>query len=179
MRIIKDKVLSSILNRKKRGFTRIDIQRDSGASMRYVHDIVSEQLSVGKLEEYNCNGRVKMFREPRKVAAKPVVAAEKPAWIKLLESRKEVLKTWTAVAEELGVSKTTISLIMSGSYGADTSSIKKAIYGKYGELNVKCPFRGEITICDCSNNKRNALTLGIRGPAHIRKQRRQCLACEL
>ena len=55
----------------------------------------------------------------------------------------------SAVASELGYSRTTISLVHSGRYPGETRHVERRIYEVYSR--VECPFTGgEISIMQCA-----------------------------
>lgn len=60
-----------------------------------------------------------------------------------------------AVADDLGVSRTTISLVMNDNYPASTDKIEEKVINFYGRLD--CPHTGEqITIADCKQHHTSA-----------------------
>lgn len=179
-RSVRDKILRSALNRRRKGFTRVDVMRDSGASARYIHEVINELVADGKLENYKTEGGVKSFCQPRpKPRQRKSTNVEAPQWIMLLLKRKEVVGTWTAVAEELGLSKATISSVVNGEYGASTDNIESLVIAKYQDAEIECPMLGVINRGQCMENKSVAEQAGIRGPRHIRQLRRNCLECML
>ena len=84
MRSLRDKVLRSIHNRKRKGFSRLDIRRDSGASSRYIYEIVLGMINDGTLEEYKVEGNVKFFRCPIKKTQQKQVASADEQYILIL-----------------------------------------------------------------------------------------------
>ena len=71
-------------------------------------------------------------------------------WMKLL-TEAVARSNKTKVALELGVSRTTISLVMSGNYPASTDKIAERVLNTYGR--VVCPFLGvEITLAECKKH---------------------------
>lgn len=60
-----------------------------------------------------------------------------------------------AVADELGVSRTTISLVLNDNYPASTDKIEEKVLNFYGRL--ECPHTGEsISINQCKANHLSA-----------------------
>lgn len=85
------------------------------------------------------------------------------------------------VARELGVSPTTVSLVMSGKYGASTKKIEKKIINIYGSGGqVTCPVLGKIDPAQCVDTWERAGRIGITGgnPATMRLYK-TCIKCEL
>lgn len=76
-------------------------------------------------------------------------------WFTLLSA--EVAKTSRAeVAERLGVSRTAISLVMNGKYGADTGKIAARVLAVYDV--VACPHLGrEISQGECREHAARAI----------------------
>lgn len=71
-------------------------------------------------------------------------------WLKLLTDAAEKSSN-QAVADELGVSRTTISLVMNGKYPASTEKIESLVMALYSR--VDCPHLGEsIPITQCKRH---------------------------
>ena len=88
---------------------------------------------------------------------------------KLLE-RHVAMKSRNQVAVELGISATTLSLVLGDKYGASTSAVEariNSIYGNDGKVN--CPMLGRITPGRCVENYQRAQKIKTAGnPATIR-----------
>jgi len=177
-RAVKDKVLRSILNRKRAGFTRIDVRRDSKASTSYVFKIVTSMVEEGKLEVFKEENGVKFYRKPRRKTSKKT-GVSKPEWRRLIEVRKSQLGSWAKVSAELGVCKAVVSQLLSGQYKASSEHMEAKIIEFYGSNPVECPVQGTIDRKKCIECRDKADRLGIRGPRHMRKLRSACLECEL
>jgi hypothetical protein len=62
-------------------------------------------------------------------------------WLEVL--RREVAgSSQAAVARDLQVSETTISLVLAGRYGAKTTAIERLVRGRYLGAKVQCPAAG-------------------------------------
>ncbi len=101
-------------------------------------------------------------------------------WIEIL--RKEVkAKGPKQVAQELGISRTTVDLVLQGKYRADTKKIEeriKAIYGRNGK--ILCPVLGEITPLRCAESWNRAKKIGmIVSNPHNLKLYKTCLKCSI
>jgi hypothetical protein len=101
-------------------------------------------------------------------------------WLEIL--RREVdSRGATQVARELGVSTTTISLVINNRYGASTDNIQKRIqliYGAGGHIN--CQALGEITPAQCVETWERASKVGLQcgNPATMRLHL-ACRKCDL
>ncbi len=70
-------------------------------------------------------------------------------WMSLLQSAVSASNK-AAVAEILGVSRTAVSLVMSGKYPASTDKIAQRVIDAYGRID--CPFLGaSIALAECKN----------------------------
>jgi hypothetical protein len=68
-------------------------------------------------------------------------------WRRLLEQAVEI-SNQTEVARELGLSKTTISLILSGKYRSSTEQVAQKVLARYAK--VGCPFlERDLEAADC------------------------------
>jgi len=81
-------------------------------------------------------------------------------WLEMLKA--EVGKRGLGiVADELAVSKTTISLVINGKYGASTQRIEEKVMRTYGaNTSVACPILGEIPVVECRQHCRAAKRYG-------------------
>lgn len=91
------------------------------------------------------------------------------AWLAILIRQIEA-KGRSAVARELGISSSTLSLVLSDKYPASTDNIEKRIGVMYGNSGkVKCPLLGEIDPSACADNWERAQKIKAAGnPATIR-----------
>ncbi len=89
---------------------------------------------------------------------------------KMLLHRHISMKSRSQVSVELGISPTTISLVLGDKYGASTAAIEKkidSIYGADGKVN--CPILGRITPKECVEKYQRAQKIKSAGnPATIR-----------
>ena len=88
------------------------------------------------------------------------------------------------VARELGVSKATVSQMLSGRYGASTANVDRKIMAIYGgERGIfVCPHTGEeIAPLDCAASWERATAAGRRLPGNPVTLRRYiaCRNCEI
>lgn len=101
-------------------------------------------------------------------------------WVETL--RKEVAaKGLKQAGKELGVSKTTVSLVCQGKYPSDTRKIQErveAIYGNGGK--VACPALGEILPDRCAETWERAKKIGsmVSNPETLRLYK-SCLKCAI
>lgn len=88
-------------------------------------------------------------------------------WLELLKNAVNK-SSKQAVAAELGVSRTAISLVCSGNYPAKTDKIEKLVIEAYGR--IQCPFlQAEISLNDCRNHhEANVPTSSPRAMRHWR-----------
>lgn len=95
-------------------------------------------------------------------------------WLTLLKQAVDATNI-TQVAARLKVSRTTISLVMSGNYPAKTDKIAARVMDVYGR--VTCPFLGvEITQAECRTQRSSAVpTSSPRAMQHWRA----CQGCEI
>jgi len=86
------------------------------------------------------------------------------------------------VARELGISRTSVSQILSGKYRADPGRIESRIMSIYGGgEKLTCPHRGqEITPAECAAQYDRAAAVGLRatGNPETLRQHHACLHCE-
>lgn len=99
-------------------------------------------------------------------------------WLKIL--KKEVLaKGPRQVAKELGISRSTVDMVVQGKYKASTKKIEervKAIYGNNG--GIKCPVLGEITPDTCAEKWKLAKKIGMRaGNPETLRLYKECMRC--
>jgi hypothetical protein len=72
-------------------------------------------------------------------------------WRSLLE-QAVASSSQTRVARELGLSKTTISLVLSGKYRSRTDQVERRVLARYARLD--CPYLGrELEIADCETKR--------------------------
>ena len=83
------------------------------------------------------------------------------------------------VARELGVSPSTVTQVMKGTYGADTAKFGRRVMAVYGGGGtVACPVQGEITPIACADTFRRARAIGLNvGNAATFRQHSMCLKC--
>ena len=101
-------------------------------------------------------------------------------WLEILRRQADT-RGRAVVARELGISSSTISLVLSDKYPATTDAIEArvmAIYGNNGK--VACPAMGDINPELCVSFWEKAQKIGVKcgNPATIRLYK-CCLKCEL
>lgn len=101
-------------------------------------------------------------------------------WLDILKRQVEIHGR-TAVVRQLGVSPSTLSLVLADKYPAGTDGVEArvmAIYGHAGQ--VACPALGEIDPAQCVTNWERAQKIGVKcgNPATIRLYK-NCLKCDL
>lgn len=91
-------------------------------------------------------------------------------------------KSAGVVARELGISTTTVSLVLSGKYGASTDNIERKVKAIYGEDGlVECSaISQKITPAKCVETWELAKKIGVKAsnPQKIRLYK-SCLKCRL
>jgi transcriptional regulator with XRE-family HTH domain len=103
--------------------------------------------------------------------------------IELLKKRVDV-SSQAQVARELGLSKTTVSQLLSGHYGASTEKLESKIMIIYGNAKgvFTCPHTlDEITPLDCAITWERAKAAGRRIPGNpvTLRQYHACRNCEI
>ena len=68
------------------------------------------------------------------------------SWLELLQ-REVARSSCQKVANQLGVSRTTVSLVMAGKYGAATDAIAQRVLNTFGHID--CPVVGQILPKQC------------------------------
>jgi hypothetical protein len=81
--------------------------------------------------------------------ALPPVA--EPTWMVLLRGAVERAPSMQAVAEQIGYSRTTVSLVLAGKYGKSTEAIALAVMTLLDQ--VICPVLGDLPGPDCLRNQ--------------------------
>lgn len=77
---------------------------------------------------------------------------EKDALSLLRQKVKE--SSQAEVANRLGYSKATVSLVLNEKYNGNLNSVSLKIKEVFGGLKVSCPVLGEIDLSECAENKR-------------------------
>ncbi len=101
-------------------------------------------------------------------------------WLEILKARTEA-RGQAQTARELGVSRSTVSLVLRGKYPGGTGNIAKKVLNIYGGAGcVSCPVLGEISPAECAENHGQAKSMGTAAgnPATLRL-RLACLDCEV
>lgn len=101
-------------------------------------------------------------------------------WLEILR-RQIANRTTSLVARELAVSPTTISLVLSGKYGASTDKIERRVMRIYGNGDgITCPVLGRISPLKCVETWELAGKIGSKAgnPRTIRLYK-ACLKCDL
>lgn len=81
----------------------------------------------------------------------------------------------TQVAAKLGISRTAVSLVLSGKYPAGTSKIETRVMEIFGRIT--CPFlEREITTTDCATHRNRDVPSG--SPMAVRHWR-ACQTCQM
>lgn len=82
-------------------------------------------------------------------------------WLSILRDQIAA-KGLPAVATELGVAKSTISMVAGGKYPARTDRIEARVLAVYGGATVACPVLGAIDTATCAGNHDRARRIGLR-----------------
>lgn len=81
-------------------------------------------------------------------------------WEDLLKTEVEK-RGRTVIAQELGIAKSSLGLLLTDKYPASTDNIEQKVLRTYGSRNtVDCPVLGEITVIDCRQHCKNAKRFG-------------------
>lgn len=102
------------------------------------------------------------------------------AWMEILRRQVDA-KGASVVAREMGISPSTVSLVLSGKYGASTARIERLVMQIYGDgEGINCPELGRITPLKCVETWERAGKIGSRAgnPRTIRLYK-ACLKCDL
>lgn len=85
------------------------------------------------------------------------------------------------VERELGVSKTTISLTLSGKYGASTDNIQALVERIYDPKGIECPAKeGLIAPNTCADLRERANKIGLKaGNPEVLRAYLTCQKCSL
>ncbi len=186
----RDKIWRAI-KQLRRGFTRSDLVRLSGASRGAVEDYTQMLHRDGHIKVVGQTGRQYRYNLASDELKRPKIkeqAGKRPAgeetmadgWLEILRQRAEMVGR-AEVARELGVSAATISLLLSGKYPASTEQMEARVMKMYGRGGkVVCPVLGEIAPGKCAELWNKAQKLGVKGSnASMIKQRKACLKCDL
>ena len=84
------------------------------------------------------------------------------------------------VAKELGISKSTIYLVLSGKYKGSTKNIEERVKKIYGSDGIQCPVLGKISPGECAEFYKQALTIGkyVSNPGKL-KLYKECKRCKI
>ncbi|MDH5524476.1 MAG: hypothetical protein OEY01_10865 [Desulfobulbaceae bacterium] len=85
------------------------------------------------------------------------------AWLGILRQHVDA-KGAAATAKEVGISPASISLVLSGNYGASTDNIERKVMAVYGSESglIDCPELGEIEPGKCAETWQRAKKVGLR-----------------
>lgn len=80
------------------------------------------------------------------------------------------------VANRLGYSKATVSLVINDKYNGNLNSVLLKVKEVFGGLKVSCPVLGEIDLSECAENKRQPFSAS--NPLRVRLFK-TCKWCEV
>jgi len=95
-----------------------------------------------------------------------------PDWIMTLADACDQ-SSQAQVANRIGKSKSTVSLVLARQYGAGLNAIEQAVRGVLMAATVACPVVGDIALDQCHRNQKQSgqgLERALFGPA--------CLSCQ-
>ena len=100
-------------------------------------------------------------------------------WIEVLKREVEA-RGLGQVARELNVSKTTISLCLSGKYQASMDKIRDRVALVYAQSGIACPVLGTVSPMACADSRDKANRIGLKAgnPESLRLYV-SCLKCGL
>lgn len=78
---------------------------------------------------------------------------DRPRWVIRLV-RECDQRGQSSVARELGLSPSTISLVLAGKYPASLKGVQGRVEQRYGRDDVFCPFRGCLVALEACDNQR-------------------------
>jgi hypothetical protein len=101
-------------------------------------------------------------------------------WLEILKKAVEK-RGLDQVGRELGVSKTTISLTLSGKYGASTDNVRGLVERIYDPKGIECPAKeGLIAPNTCAGLRERAVKIGLRaGNPEVLRAYLTCQKCGL
>lgn len=180
---VKVKIERAILNRQKKGFVARDIYKDSEADMSYVLKVIRLQVAAGDLMQVDKDDQGRNRYRSKPQMKMQVIAGDAdsgPLWLSLVKQRIEQLGKGgaAAVAHELGVSPSTISGIVNGTYPASTDGVERKVLERYAGDDIVCPVLGDIKRSVCMGNLSAAVKIGIVGSKPQRKLMAACLECK-
>jgi len=84
------------------------------------------------------------------------------------------------VAKELGISKTTVYLVLQGKYKGSVKNIEEKVKKIYGSNGIQCPVLGEISPAQCAEIYRQAEFVGkyVSNPEKLILYR-ECRRCKI
>jgi len=188
---LRDKIWRRIW-RQKRGFTRTDLMRSSGAGVSTVEDFTKLLERNNILKTIGKKGNQKVFAVTKKATAKRPWVGEKmtdekkkelelgDGWLKILEQRVDKIGN-AATARELGISPTAISLLLNNRYPAGIEKMAKRVMKMYGQGGkVQCPVQMEISPEKCADTYNKAKKIGVRcGNPRLIRLYKTCIKCDL
>lgn len=98
-------------------------------------------------------------------------------WLSILRDQVAA-KGLPTVARELGVVKSTVSMVVNSKYPASTDRIQARVLATYGGQTVTCPVLGGIDAAACATNQDRAKRIGLRaGNPETLKLFKTCSNC--
>lgn len=103
-----------------------------------------------------------------------------PDWLEVLREQVEA-RGQAETARELEVSRSTVSLVLSGKYPGGTERIAARVLRIYPEGGeISCPVLGGVSAGMCATNRELAKAVGRRaGNPETLRLRLACLSCEI
>jgi hypothetical protein len=86
--------------------------------------------------------------------------AELPDWVETLAQACDQ-SSQAQIANKIGKSKATVSLVLTRQYNAGLNAIEQAVRGILMEATVACPVVGDIALDQCHRNQRNTTGHGL------------------
>ncbi len=80
-------------------------------------------------------------------------ASSTPDWIAALAAECARVGSQAKVANDLGYSASTISLVLRGKYPGDTTAIEAVVRGRLLATTVDCPVVGELPTDQCTRHQ--------------------------
>lgn len=99
-------------------------------------------------------------------------------WLEILKKEVEA-KGPKQVAKELGISRSTVDMVVQGKYQASTAKVEERVQKIYGmNGKIECPVKGLITPIECAENFKRAKLIGMKsGNPETLRLHKQCLRC--
>lgn len=83
----------------------------------------------------------------------PIDSPTRPDWIEALAAEVARVGSQAKVADALGYSASTVSLVLRGKYPGDTTAIEAVVRGRLMSTIVECPVVGPLPTDQCTRHQ--------------------------